>query len=325
MRSLIMKQAERFLRERKNGRRWLAVFTCLAVMVALGTVTVLRYTGTAMTGDLRCGLEEHIHAEGCYQENLICGQEAAEGHEHTAECYEKQLTCNLKEHTHTDACYAQEEETAAAEADEVQAVTDVGEEYAAPEANETQAVVNGVEGFMAPEINETRAAADGGEEAVTAETQDQAQMPETGSGDGRRTLTMRGEDYAVTVSYGDEAGIPENAELSVKEILAGSAEYEAYYREMLAAVAGKTGEAKEAGEEAEVSFARFFDITFMADGVEVEPAAPVDIRISYLNDTGIREDEAASVVHFAEEGAELLDAEVVENEEGRGFAFTQEK
>lgn len=286
MRSLIMKQAERFLRERKNGKRWLAVFTCLAVMVALGTVMVMRYTGTAMTGNPRCGEEEHTHGEGCYQENLICGREEEEGHEHTAECYEKQLICMLEEHTHTDTCYKQDEETAAPETDEVQAAADGGEGPAA--------------------VPETQA------QAEAPEAQTQTEAPEARSDDGRHILTMRGEDYEVTASYGDEAGIPENAELSVKEIPADSAEYEDYYQEMLAAVDG-------------VSSARFFDITFMADGAEVEPAAPVDIKVSYLNGTGTYEDGAASVVHFAEEGAELLDAEVTENEEGRGFAFTRER
>ena len=62
MRSLIMKQAERFLREQKNYKRWLAVFFCLAAVVALSTVMVLRYTGTAMTGDPRCGMQEHMSA-----------------------------------------------------------------------------------------------------------------------------------------------------------------------------------------------------------------------------------------------------------------------
>ena len=290
MRSLIMKQAERFLRERKNGKRWLTVFTCLAAMVALGTVMALRYTGTAMTGDPQCGAEEHSHAEACYQENLICGQEGEEGHEHTAECYEKQLICSMEEHSHMDTCYKQEEETTAQETEEAQAAADSGEGPGA-----------------APEIQEQ---AKMPEQVEVPEIQEQVEAPEADAG--RHTLTIQGEDYAVTASYGEEAGLPENAELSVEEILEGSAEYEAYYQKMLAAVAGEP-------------HARFFDITFMADGVEVEPAAPVDIRISYLNAAGIGEDGAASVLRFTEDGTERLDAEVIENEEGRGLAFTREK
>lgn len=293
MRSLIMKQAERFLREQKNYKRWMAVFFCLAAVVALSTVMVLRYTGTAMTGDPTCGMQEHTHTEACWQGDLICGQEAEEGHEHTEGCYEKQLVCGMEEHVHEDACYAQDEE----------------------------ATVQNTDDSLAMAGNEA-------EPGTAPEAQDQAEMPaeqEAGPGDGRHTLTVQGEDYMVTVSYGDEAGIPENAELLVKEILRESPEYEAYYQEMLAAVARKaaeTGEA-EAGNEAGVSFARFFDITFMADGAEIEPMAPVDIKVSYPGAVGIDGDGSASVVHFAEEGTEVLDAETVENAEGRDFEFTQ--
>ena len=143
MRSLITKQAERFLRERKNYKRWLAVFFCLAVLVSLGTVMVLRYTGTAMTGDLTCGKEEHTHTDACYQEVLICGQEETEAHEHTEACYdqagelicewqepeeahvhqeacyEKQLVCEIEEHTHESLCYSKEENLADVETPEI--------------------------------------------------------------------------------------------------------------------------------------------------------------------------------------------------------------
>ena len=35
MKSYISKQVERFLREQKNYKRWLAVFLCLAVIVTI--------------------------------------------------------------------------------------------------------------------------------------------------------------------------------------------------------------------------------------------------------------------------------------------------
>lgn len=292
MRSKIMKQAERFLREQKNYKRWLSVFLCLAAVVALSTVMVLRYTGTAMTGDPQCGMEEHTHTEECYQEKLICGQEAEEGHEHTEECYEKELICEMEEHVHEDACYAQDEETEAQENDDIKADVDDGMEMQ-----------------------------DQAEAQDQTETRGQAEAPadqEAGSGDGRHTLTAQGEDYTVTVSYSDEAGIPENAELIVQEILKDSDEYEGYYQEMLATMA------REEENEAGVSEARFFDITFMADGAEVKPAAPVDIKVSYPGAAGSDGNGEASVVRFAEEGAKVLDAETVKNGEGRDFEFTQE-
>ena len=108
MKSLILKQAERFLRDRKNYKRWLAAFFCLAVLVTLGTVTVLKYTGTAMTGDPQCGYQEHVHTEDCYLDVLVCGQtEASAAHQHSDACYEevKTLSCNHEEHKHGEGCF----------------------------------------------------------------------------------------------------------------------------------------------------------------------------------------------------------------------------
>ena len=60
----------------------------------------------AETGELICGLEEHIHDESCLPEGVeyICGLT-----EHTHDeyvCYDAQgnLTCQRVEHTHTEAC-----------------------------------------------------------------------------------------------------------------------------------------------------------------------------------------------------------------------------
>ncbi len=72
---------------------------------------------------LICGLEEgetasdaqimeaepgHVHTEGCYDEQLACGQEESAGHTHTEACYgtEQSLVCTLTEHIHTEECYA---------------------------------------------------------------------------------------------------------------------------------------------------------------------------------------------------------------------------
>ena len=53
-----------------------------------------------------CGLEEHTHDEGCYDESgaLIC---TLSEHTHTESCYEaaKQPLCGLEEHTHDESCY----------------------------------------------------------------------------------------------------------------------------------------------------------------------------------------------------------------------------
>lgn len=93
MKSSITNQAERFLREHKNKRRYGALLLALAVVVAVGTVAVVRHTGVAMTHTervLECPLEVHKHTEACYatedgQRTLVCGQANYVVHTHNSD------------------------------------------------------------------------------------------------------------------------------------------------------------------------------------------------------------------------------------------------
>lgn len=134
-------------------------------------------------------------------------------------------------------------------------------------------------------------------------------------------LTHEGPDYTVAVTVGSEAGIPDTAQLAVREIEMGTEEYDTYYRQALAALTAE--------EAPQISFARFFDICFLVDGVEVEPTAPVDIEIVYSDAIAVQAEEAGTVVHFAEDGVEVLnpDTSLTESEETEGvdtFRFTQD-
>ena len=55
-------------------------------------------------------------------------------------------------------------------------------------------------------------------------------------------ITADGEDYIITVTYGPEAGIPDGAELTAKELLPGTEEYETHYAQMLDVVKGEVSE-----------------------------------------------------------------------------------
>ena len=117
-----------------------------------------------------------------------------------------------------------------------------------------------------------------------------------------QVLTYTGEDYTVTVTYTSEANIPESAELAVREVMPGTEEYDGYYSQALEALKDSS-----AAEEApEVSFARFFDISFVVDGEILEPAAPVEIAIVYHNTIPVTVEENGQVVHFAKDGVEVL-------------------
>jgi len=130
-------------------------------------------------------------------------------------------------------------------------------------------------------------------------------------------LTHEGADYTVTVTGGKDTGLPETAVLEVRELLPGTELYEHYYKEALEAMGSED-------EVPTVSFARFFDIMFLVDGAEVEPAAPVDIEIVYRDPISMKAEETGQVIHFASDGVEILEPETDGEEGVDTFRFTQD-
>ena len=132
--------------QRVRARRYTAMLLVLAMLTSLSVSWRLHQVGTALTTDNEycCGMEEHVHTDDCYTEELVCGYEEGEPedpdsafsvdseptteepeaepeetepeetepevHHHTADCYEpvlvehKELTCGEEEHTHGEDC-----------------------------------------------------------------------------------------------------------------------------------------------------------------------------------------------------------------------------
>lgn len=132
--------------QRVRARRYTAMLLVLAMLTSLSVSWRLHQVGTALTTDNEycCGMEEHVHTDECYTEELVCGYEEGqpeepdsafsvdseptteepeaepeelepeetepEVHHHTADCYEtvlvehKELTCGKEEHTHDETC-----------------------------------------------------------------------------------------------------------------------------------------------------------------------------------------------------------------------------
>ena len=108
-------------------------------------------------------------------------------------------------------------------------------------------------------------------------------------------------DYSVEATFGEDSGLPADAALQVAEIKPGTEEYEAYHKSALEAVRN------EGGEEKEISYARFFDITFLnSDGDVIEPTGPVSIVIRYKDEKELKAEaaEELNVVHFPQEDPE---------------------
>lgn len=89
--------------------------------------------------------------------------------------------------------------------------------------------------------------------------------------DAKAEITASGETYEIAVEYGEDAMIPEGAELKVKEI---SDSKDAY-----AEIQKKIDNGLEKGKEDIPSNPALFDISIMYDGQEIEPAEGSEVRV----------------------------------------------
>lgn len=102
------------LNRRQRRRRRTGIALALLVVIVFGSVVgILTQYGIAMTEDAKCGIEEHVHNDGCYQDVLACGREESDGHQHGEACYQTEdvLVCGQEEregHAHGEECYAED-------------------------------------------------------------------------------------------------------------------------------------------------------------------------------------------------------------------------
>ena len=114
--------------------------------------------------------------------------------------------------------------------------------------------------------------------------------------------------YFVYAELGADAKLPEGVELSAEEITKESdtEAYEAYYEKALSGLQDKYD------ENAVLSFARFYDIRFVYNGGEVEPAGDVKVRIEYKKAIEIPKEANVEAVHFDRNNGE--EPEVIRSE-----------
>lgn len=102
-----------------------------------------------------------------------------------------------------------------------------------------------------------------------------------------RYISADGQTWNIQVTYNSEAGIPEGAYLAVTE-----AEASDYIDAAAGAVDGQ------------ITYSRFFDISIMADGKEVQPAVPVTVSVA-LDEFA---EGSVQALHFDGDTVERVDA-----------------
>ena len=124
-------------------------------------------------------------------------------------------------------------------------------------------------------------------------------------------LASDGNNYRISVTCGEESGIPEGSSLSVSEISEDSDEYLRYYQIASEALDYDNGM---------IGFARFFDISIIdANGNEIQPRNGSEVRVRIeLSDVS---QDNLKVIHFSEE-TEILDAREEKTEDGCQLRFS---
>ena len=119
-----------------------------------------------------------------------------------------------------------------------------------------------------------------------------------------------GDGFGLKAIYDEKAGIPKGADLFVREIKKKSdkEEYQKYYEETLRAIQDNSDAASMSG----LSFAKFYDITFSADGEEIEPDDTVQVTISYDEALKAKDPDHVRIIHFAENKKGRITAEVLD-------------
>ena len=115
--------------------------------------------------------------------------------------------------------------------------------------------------------------------------------------------------YFVYAEFDGSAKLPEGVELQVKEITEESDPdlYAMYREKTLSEVQDKYD------ENTGITFAKFYDISFVYQGIAVEPGGDVKIRIEYKREIEVKKDETVGAIHFDKENderPELIESEV---------------
>ncbi len=292
---------------------------------------------TAAQGELICGVEEHVHDETCYDETgeLICGMEE---HTHGETCYasEPVLICGMNEgdgaHTHTDSCYSEEEELICGKL-EIHTHDDSCYETQADGSKRlicTKTVleehIHSDECFVTVELAPEEVEAQNAETAQESSCydlsgnltcgmeehhHDDACYDENGalicglpehthvqmSAQALKEKTYEDERVFIVARYGLDANIPDEAELRAYPVTAQS-EPERYAQRVEEAMA----------ESAQTAAAQtlVYNIGFYVGQTEIEPEAPVELTVQFLDESGIAAGDPIKVVHFGKAGAEVV-------------------
>lgn len=137
------------------------------------------------------------------------------------------------------------------------------------------------------------------------ETEEKAEQYEPSAG----SAEVKEDAYTISVTFDEEAGLPKDTNLNVKEIGRNSTSYDNYY--------GKLREYL--GNDTAIEYVQFYDLTLTAGDKELHPEGNVSVSMKYRMNDGVPEGADRLIVHFTKDGVELKDHRKAESpEDNRG-------
>lgn len=280
---------------------------------------------TEQQGALICTNEEedHEHTSDCYEWETIltCTEEEGEGgHTHTEDCYETErtLTCD-KETGQAETTEPAGEESeipdseAAEETESPDTAASEDNTETVPPADETDAA-SGTENEQAPDSAEAPAADTDGTDTNTAANaantdenipdtelqKDTPLIPENEKAEQEALYaagekTYKDDHIEITVSYDEQAKIPEDAEFLAEKL--------------------ENDTDDGADEETVLPESYQYKIGFYVDGEEIEPESTVSLNVRFLSGE-FADAEGVQVIHYKTDGTETIETETETDEDG---------
>ena len=126
----------------------------------------------------------------------------------------------------------------------------------------------------------------------------------------KTVIDAKGDTWEITVTYGEDAQIPEGAELQAREILEGSDEYERCFDQTIEAL---SADHDDKDYLVGLNYARFFDVSIInKEGQKIEPETPVKVEIHYVDPIEVAKNDSLKVIHFAELETEIIPIETTD-------------
>ncbi len=289
--SIFEKMVEYFITLNKKMKRWQRAVSLLSAVVVFTTTYALILPAITLdknTADEQPGIEVAASENNADESGTVyeSASEEAPAEEAEPEVSEDNASEGGQQEDAEEAGQDEAEENAQAETDSA--------DTTAPAEN-----------AEAAETTEDAATAGTTVEEIAAETGKSVDEIKLITEDTQ--LIYRGDDYVVYADFGESAKLPVGVQLDVREITKESdpEAYQAYYDKALSQMQDKYD------ENTQLSFARFYDITFKYEGMEVEPSGNVNVRIEYKQAVEEEKTENVDTVHFDkrnDEQAEVIDS-----------------